>query len=359
MEPSIKSRITKPWIIALIVALIAVVGSVAILRSWYNVNLRPASSSTAAAYFTVNRGSGVHQIAVDLQAGGLIRSISAFETYVTASNYRDKLQAGTYKLSPSMSVQTIVNKMVKGDVAKDLLTIGPSKRLDQIKQTFRDNGYSQTEVDTAFNPANYAGHPALASLPAGATLEGYLYPDSFQKLTDTPAQFIVRESLDEMQKYLTNNITSGFKQQQLSTYQGITLASIVLKEYSSSKDETVIQPIVAQVLLARLSQNMPLQADATAIYGAIKDGVQLPQDTAKAAAVAIAHDSAYNTYLHNSLPPGPISNVTKEALQAAAHPATTDYLYYFTGNDCKMHFTKTAQEHQAAIEKYGVKTCTL
>ena len=334
----------KFWLIALAVALILVGSTAVTLRIWYSNSLKPVSSSADTVFFTVTLGSGVHQIAVELNNSGLIRSVSAFETYVTTNNFRDKLQAGTYRLGPSMSVQTIVAKMVKGDVAKDLLTILPGKRLGEIQETFRKAGYSQAEVKAAFNPAVYSGHPALASLPKGASLEGYLYPDSYHKQSNTSASTIVRQSLDEMAKHLTSGITNGIKSQGLSVFEGIILASIVLKETDNPSD----QPVVAQVLLARLAQDIALQADATAYYAS--DVAGQPR--------SLSINSAYNTYLHPGLPPGPISNVTKGALQAVANPAKSTYIYYFTGKDCKMHYTYTLEEHQAAIAKYGVKSCS-
>ena len=334
----------KFWLIALAVALIAVGGTAATLRVWYSNNLKAVSSSTESVFFTVESGSGVHQIAADLQEEELIRSISAFETYVTTNDYRDKLQAGTYKLSPSMNVQAIVAKMVEGDVARDLLTILPGKRLGEIQEAFKEAGYSQADIKTAFNPSRYAGHPALASLPAGATLEGYLYPDSYQKQSDTPASTVVRQSLDEMAKYLVSDITSGMRSQGLDIFEGMTLASIVVKETDNPAD----QPIVAQVLLTRLARGIALQADATAWYASDVAGQ----------ARNLSINSPYNTYLNSGLPPGPISNITKEALRAVANPAKSDYIYYFTGEDCKMHYTYTLEEHNAAIQKYGVKACS-
>ena len=334
----------KFWLIALAVALILVGSTAVTLRIWYSNSLKPVSSSADTVFFTVTPGNGVHQIAVELKNSGLIRSVSAFETYVTANDIRDKLQAGTYRLSPSMSVQAIVAKMVKGDVAKDLLTILPGKRLGEIQETFRKTGYSQAEVKAAFNLAVYSGHPALASLPRGASLEGYLYPDSYHKQSNTSASTIVRQSLDEMAKYLTSDVTNGIKSQGLSVFEGIILASIVLKETDNPSD----QPVVAQVLLARLAQDIALQADATAYYAS--DVAGQPR--------SLSINSAYNTYLHPGLPPGPISNVTKGALQAVANPAKSTYIYYFTGKDCKMHYTYTLEEHQAAIAKYGVKSCS-
>jgi UPF0755 protein len=322
--------------------IICVVGGVATLRVWYANNLRPISSESKTVYFTVEQGETKHQIATGLEQSKLIRSSKAFETYLR-SNEIDILQAGTYSLSPSMSVSDITDKMVKGDVTKNLLTILPGKRIDQVKEAFAAAGYNQSEIDQAFDSKNYTDHPALASLPAGASLEGFLYPDSFQKEVNTPASVIIRESLDEMQKYLTQDVVNGLTSQGLNVYQGVTLASIVYKETGNP----AYQPSVAQVFYNRLQQNMGLESDTTYHYAA---AVMHQADSPSI-------DSPYNTYQHKGLPPGPINNVAASALKAVAHPIPNDYLYFIAGDDEKIHFSHTVEEHQAAIKQYCQKSC--
>jgi UPF0755 protein len=332
----------KRGIIVLLLLVVLVFGGIWTLRSWYNRNLQPVSSSQSTVYFTVSPGETRNQIAENLEQAHLIRSAKAFENYVR-SNEVQNLQAGTYTLSPSMSVKKIVGIISGGEVAKNLLTILPGKRLDQIKTKFLDEGYTQAQVDSAFNPTQYADLPVLASLPSGASLEGYLYPDSFQKEADTPAETILRESLQEMQKYLTQDIIDGFGAQGLSVYQGITLSSIVLKETSNPSD----QPAVAQVFLTRYHQGMMLGSDVTAFYGAQVAG----------ATPSVTYDSPYNTRLYTGLPPGPISNVTYDSMKAVAHPATSDYLYFVAGDDGVLHFSHTQAEHNAAIQQFCTKAC--
>jgi UPF0755 protein len=321
---------------------ILVVGGVATLRVWYSNNLAPVSSSTKATYFTVEQGETKHEIALGLENSHLIKSSKAFETYLR-SNEIDILQAGTYTLRPSMSVAEITHKLVIGEVTRNLLTILPGKRIDQVKAAFAKSGYNENDIATAFNPDTYSGHAALANLPAGATLEGLLYPDSFQKDANTPASTIVQESLDEMQQHLTADVINGFVAQGLNAYQGITLASIVHQE----SDDPNYQATIAQVFLSRLKQNMPLQSNVTANYAADLAGV----------ARDVGIDSPYNTYLHVGLPPGPISNVTGTALKAVAHPSNTDYLYFIAGDDEKVHFSHNVNEHNALIKQYCQKKC--
>jgi UPF0755 protein len=342
-KPPVRRQRRSVWLITVVLIGLIVIGGAVGVHIQYNHNLQPVSSSTTAKYFTVSSGVGINQIAVNLQQAGLIRSAGAFETYVRDKELQASLQAGTYSLSPSMSTQQIVDKMVKGEVTKNLLTILPGLRVDQIEQAFAKSGYSQAEIDTVFNPVTYAGNPALTSLPAGAGLEGYLYPDSFQKEAGTPAATIVQESLNEMAQQLTPDIIQGFSVQGLSTYRGITLASIVLQESGDAAQE----PTIAQVFISRLKQGMMLQSNVTADYAADIAGV--PR--------SVNIDSPYNTYLHAGLPPGPISNVTAAALKAVAHPSNTNYLYFIAGDDGKIHYSDTQAEQNQAIQQYCPTTC--
>jgi UPF0755 protein len=333
---------TRFFVLAGAFVVIVIVAIVAILRIWYANNLSPVSNDSKTVYFTVEQGETKHQIAVGLQKSNLVRSSRAFETYLRSGEI-NILQAGTYSLSPSMSVPTITQKMVRGEVTRNLLTILPGKRLDQIQDAFIKAGYSQAEVDSAFNPATYAGHPIVANLPSGASLEGLLYPDSFQKDTSTPASTIIKESLDEMQQNLTQDVVNGLSANGLTPYQGITLASIVYQE----TDDPTYEPTVAQVFYTRMKQGINLQSNVTANYAADIAGV--PRN--------VNIDSRYNTYLHPGLTPGPIGNVTAYALKAAAHPSNTDFVYFIAGDDGKMHFSHTIDEHNAAIKQYCQKKC--
>lgn len=348
-----KHGAAKLWLIVVAVLMLFLVSSVIVIRNVYNRNLKPISSSQKIVIVTIPSGASVSQISKKLQDQGVIRASWAFEWYVRNKNFRESLQAGTYSLRQNQSVAEIVSILTNGKVATNLLTILPGQRLDQIKKTFVNSGYSVAEVDKAFDPALYANHPALVDKPAGASLEGYLYPDSFQKISETAPETIIRASLDEMQKALTPDVRAGIFKQGISLQDGITLASIVEQEVSNPNDK----PTVAQVFYKRLSMGMPLASDVTAIYGAIVDGVSLPDNPAQYAAKAIAFDSPYNTYIHAGLPPGPISNVSVASLKAVAHPSPTDYLYFVAGDDGITHFSRTFEEHQALINQHCKKNC--
>ena len=338
------ARHRKIWLVVATIAAIVLVASIWRLRTDYEHNLQPLSSTTMPTkYFTVASGASLDQIAHNLQNAGLIRNWGAFEWYVRSNELRGDLQAGTYSLSPSMSVSTIAKDIADGVITKNLLTIIPGTRLDQVEQVFEKAGYSKSEATAAMNRSNYIGNAALNNLPAGRSLEGYLFPDSFQKGPTTPATTIVRESLDELNSNLTPQILSGFKTQGLSVYQGITLASIVEQESGSDSDD----PTIAQVFLLRLADGMPLGSDVTAEYASAITGVPFDPSI----------KSPYNTRIVGGLPPGPIGSVSAAALNAVAHPASSTYLYFVTGDNGKTYFSYTEAQHEAFVQQYCVKAC--
>lgn len=325
-------------IVVIIVALL--LGAVGFIRHTYNEGIKPVSDSQQSKLVTVELGSTAKAIALQLKEAGLIRETWAFEWYVRTNGLRDKLQAGSYYLNPSQGVDEIASIITKGRTATDLVTILPGKRIDQLKQAMVNAGFDPDEVEAAFEPAQYAGHPALVDKPTEASLEGYVYPESFQKTADTKPQVVITQALDEMQKHLTPDVRAGFVKQGLTVHQGVILASIVEKEVGVVAD----RPTVAQVFLQRLKIGMKLESDATTSYGAILDNKTPTHD----------YDSPYNTYMYPGLTPGPISNVSVSSLEAVANPAGTDFLFFVAGNDCKTRFSKTLQEHESFIKQHGV-----
>lgn len=334
-----------PKIVAGILVILALVliGSVVFVRRQYYENLKPASANQKSVLFNIPMGLTVREIAQKLEKEGLIRSDWSFEWYVNTKDLREDLQAGTYNLRPSQSVPEIVADLTQGEIATDLITILPGKRLDEIRKTLIDNGMPEDSVDDALNPKHYAGHPALVDKPVSANLEGYLYPESFHKTAQTTPREIIRKSLNEMQKYLTPELRTGIVKQGLTVHEGVILGSIIEQEVSKAEDK----PLVAQVFLKRLRQNIPLGSDPTAPYGAIIAG-QTP---------SLTYESPYNTHTHAGLPPTPISNVTISSLQAVAAPAPTDWLYFVSGDDGNTYFSKTLQEHQRLTREHCKRLC--
>jgi UPF0755 protein len=332
------------WIV--VVGLIIASLSVAAwsVQQTYNNAIQPlAPGVQKTSIVTIKTGSSVHEIALDLSQKQIIKKSWAFEWYIRSRNVRDKLQAGSFSFKPSMSVPQIVDVITGGKVATDLFTILPAQRLDQVQASFVKAGYTQAAVDAAFMTDQYSTHPALTDKPKGASLEGYLYPESFQKTADTTPQTIIKASLDEMAKALSPEVRAGITKQGLTVHQGVILASIVEKEVSSTADRAK----VVQVFLKRIKLNMQLGSDVTAYYGADVAGM----------AHSVLSDTVYNTRLHNGLPPGPIGNVSSSSLKAVASPAPTDYLFFVAGDDGVTYFSNTVKEHEALTAQHCQKLC--
>ena len=328
-------RRKKVVLAAAVLLAILLAGSAFLVRKAYDSNLQPLSSSNQGIIVTIEPGSTPSQIAEDLKSKGLIKSDWALEWYVRNHNLRDKLKAGTYLFKPSQSVPEMVQQIADGKVATDLVTILPAKRLDQIRTALIKSGFTEQQVDAGLAPEQYESHPALTDKPKGASLEGYLYPESFQKDSKTSVSKIIEQSLDEMHRNLTPDIRQAFNKQGLTVHQGIVLASIVEIEVGNRQDKDK----VAQVFFKRYRQDMLLQSDATNAYA--------------------KKDPAYDSYKHMGLPPGPISNVTEDSLKAVGFPAQTDWLYFVSGDDGVTHFSKTLEEHEALTEKYCKNLCSL
>lgn len=329
-------------IIPIIVVFFLLAGVVA-GRAWYSINLRPVSSERSPTKVTIEKGASEDSIAKLLKDKNLIKSELAFKTYVKNSKYSGLLKSGSYELDPTMSTKEIVEILGGGKEASVLFTIIPGLRLDQIRNRFIKAGYTEAETDAALDPGQYSGHPALSTKPKNASLEGYLYPESFKLTASTPAKDIVRQSLDEMAKRLTSDRVAGFTSQGLTTHQAVILASLIEKEVIIPEDKRV----VAQIFLKRLKEGISLGSDVTYIYAAaVFGGIESPE-----------LDNPYNTRKYEGLPPGPIANVQESSLDAVAYPTDTDYLFFISGDDGKTYYGKTSADHENNIRLYCQKLC--
>ncbi len=333
----------RVWLILGGLVILLVVG-VIFVRNLYNTDLRPVSDNPQTQIFTVKSGSSVKSIADSLEKAHLIKSAWAFQLYIHSKEFGGNLQAGTYALAPNQSVPSIVTTLTKGKVATRLVTVLPGRRIDQVRADFINSGFTPNSVDQALQPDQYNDLPALAFKPSNVnTLEGLLWPDSFQKDPTTDPSVIIRESLVEMGQHMTPSVQAAFAAENLTTYQGIILTSMIIQEVNKPSD----QPQVAQVFLSRLKSNSTLGSDVTARYGAIAAG-QAP---------SLTYDSPYNTLIHKGLPPTPISTISASSLDAATHPASTNWLYFVTGDNGNTYFSTNLQDHQTQTQQYCHKLC--
>lgn len=333
-EGKMNRKSKKLWALSFVALLVISLFVTAVLvRKSYNENLKPLSSNSKSQVITIKPGSTASEIAQTLKSKNVIKSDWAFEWYVRTQNVRDDLKAGTYVVDQNQSVQQIVDIIISGVVATDLITILPGKSLDVTKADFVKAGFSNEEVEKALEPSQYAKHPALRDKPKEATLEGYIYPETFKKTAETTLKEIITLSLDEMDRVLTNEIRQAISKQGMTVHEAVILASIVEGEVTTQEERNQ----AAQVFLKRLKEGIKLESNAT-------------DDYAK-------KNPAYDTYKIDALPPGPISNFTDSAIKAVAFPSKTDWMYFVSGDNGQTHFSKTLEEHEANIQKYCTTLC--
>lgn len=330
------------WVLIVLGLFIVAASSIVV---WYTLALQPKSGDEQTVQLIVEDGDTSSQIIDKLATAGLIRSKLATRFYVEMSGNKGKLQAGGYILSPTQSVGDIIDHIVAGKTDEQLVTIPPGRTIKELREDLKKYGYTDVDITAALD-AKY-NSPLLADKPANATLEGYIYPESFKMNAGEPLEKLFQKSFDELYKKLqSDGMIEKFKSHGLTVYQALTLASIVQKEVS----DPATQRQVAQVFYSRLAANMVLGSDVTFEYAAEQLGVT----------PAVDIDSPYNTRLHAGLPPGPIANMNYTALQAVADPAQGDYLYFVAGDGAdqgKTFFSHTVEEHEANVSAHCHDLC--
>lgn len=330
-----------------LVAIAAIAAFAAAAFGWYMWATAPAGSGEVQA-FSVTSGDSPSIIAKNLQTAKLIRNSFAFEIYVKLHGASGSLQAGTYEFSPSQSVASIVDDLVGGKNTTRNVFIPPGLTLKQladpsVKGSFAAQGFSSEEIQQAF-AATYSS-PLLKDKPVGASLEGYIYPETFQIEAGDSLGSVLERSFDTLYKRLqSDGFLERFAAEGFTIHQALTLGSIIQEETSNP----AVQKKVAQVFINRLDAGMTLGSDVTFIYAARQLGVQ-PTSTL---------DSPYNTRIHTGLPPGPIATMNYSALQALANPTPGDYLFFVAGDDGTVYFSRTNEEHDQQVQQYCKELCS-
>jgi UPF0755 protein len=332
----------RKWLaIILIVLFVFAAGAATAGYFWYKDAMQPISGSQEHISLEVAQGESADQVAANLQQKKLIKSAFALQVYIKLHN-KSNIKAGSYVFTPSQGPHEIVQWLNDGRVDTFKLTILPGKTLAELKETFQGYGYSADEIDNTLG-RTYS-HPLLADKPAGTTLEGYVYPETYYVTSTTPLETVITQGFDLFEnKIKQQGLKDKLAARGFNIYQGVTLASIIEKEVPSAAD----QRQVAQVFETRLQKGMMLGSDVTYHYGAALLGVD-PSPTL---------DSPYNTRIHTGLPPGPISNFSIGALEAVTEPASGDYLFFVAGDDGVTRYAHTDAEHQANIYSYCKKLC--
>jgi len=309
---------------------------------WQGIYLPKDKNSQEYLTFTIRRGEGVKTIAQNLEKEKLIKWSWFFVIYNFLTCNTPRLQAGTYLLSPSMNIPEIVEKFIKGEVIKEKITILEGWSIKDIAEYLEEKGILKKEDFEKSIKKDFSNEfEFLKEKPKDASLEGYLFPDTYEVKLGESAEEIIRKMLKNFDRKITPDLREEIKKQNKTIFEILILASLLEKEVKTKEDKE----LVAGILWKRLENKMPLQVDATITYITGKK-------TTKISIEETQIDHPYNTYKYLGLPPGPICNPGLESILAALYPKKSDYWYYLSAPDGKTIFSKTLQEHNIAKAKY-------
>ncbi|MEB3197530.1 MAG: endolytic transglycosylase MltG [Candidatus Sericytochromatia bacterium] len=304
----------------------------------YQRGLSPVSTSTRKQLFEVAPGAGVAGLAEELADRRLIRSALAFRLYLREQGRDRDIKAGLYALAPAMGTRGVVEVLVEGQDVGVRLTFPEGwtirKMAAKLEQRLPGTGRRFADLAAAAE-AQRAEFPWLPALPPGASLEGFLFPDTYV-ITPGPdaAESLLRLMLSRFAQVALPALQA--EGAPLDVYQRLVMASIVEKE-AVHPDE---RPTISGVFYNRLTSRMPFGSDPTVEYA-----LGWHQGDRGLSFKDVAIDSPYNTYKYPGLPPGPIANPGLASIRAAVQPLRTDMLYFVARGDGTHVFTRTYRDH--------------
>jgi UPF0755 protein len=305
------------------------------VAGWLAWSLAFPVAPSGQKFVLLRPGFSTRRIAGELQSAGVIRNADAFILWHYL-HHRRSLKAGEYLFEKSASAREVHARLARGDIYVHTVVIPEGFNIFDIAQAMQDADLCPRQE---FLDAEMKSSALIEDLAPGAkTLEGFLFPNTYE--------FTRTQSTQEMLGAMVKQFRQVARQIGLNSdaQKTVTMASIIEKE-TSVPEET---PMVASVYNNRLDKKMPMQADPSVIYAEL---------LGRAYTGALHHadmqfNSAYNTYLHPGLPPGPIANPGKASLEAAMHPAITDYLYFVSDGNGHHRFAQNLEEHNRNVAAY-------
>ncbi|MBZ5707959.1 endolytic transglycosylase MltG [Nannocystis pusilla] len=356
-----------PQYVALaVVAITLVVGGVWLSRTYQRVIEypdRPGVGSAEPIAVEVAKGASFPQVLAQLIEAGVIPEDEGlyFKLFVLHRGAAGKITAGAHGFRGDMTPEQVLAELVRPQRTEETrVTIPEGRNILEVADILAVAGYGDASVilEAMRDPA------LLKELSIeGESVEGYLYPDTYKFPTAATPQQVIRRMVEQHHKVYDNlkrshrealeelRKTLGWGDREI-----VIMASLVEKE-TAAKHE---RPLIAGVFLNRLRfqsfQPKRLETDPTIIYGctaAIKKSAACQQFEGRIRRIHLRDpDNPYNTYTHEGLPPGPITNAGKAAFEAVLAPKKSRFLYFVSRNDKTHQFSKTIAEHEAAVEKY-------
>ena len=298
--------------------------------------------------YDLKLGSNLRIAARELTAMGVLREPYLFEILGRILLAAPYLKAGNYEIESSTTPLKLLQKMTQGDATQSAVRFIDGWTFKQVRQALDTHKALVHGTSELSNEAIARKLDISDTLPNGIP-EGWIFPDTYYFPRGTSDLAVLRRAYRQMQKHLNTQWTKRTPDLPLATpYEALILASIIEKETGKGSDRSMI----SSVFINRLRLGMRLQTDPTVIYGMGEafDGNLRRRD--------LQTDTTWNTYTRAGLPPTPIAMPGLASLQAAVNPAESKMLYFVARGDGTSQFSRTLEEHNAAVTKYqksGIK----
>ncbi len=357
----------KPWIKILALLLIMLVSIACSLEQIYlsfyidskSEELKqPVGTDDAPITFTIDTGQSVKEVAGNLKAMGLIEDTELFRRYVQYKGLDSGIQAGSYTLRKTMAIPEIARVLQQAEAPDQQVTIPEGKRMEEVANLVAEQSDITPEAFLQMAQTGWTGtdlaqkHGFMQQIPVTATLEGFLFPDTYRLPMNATPYDLIDRMLADFQRQVTPDIQQGIGAQGLTLYEGITLAAIVEREAVRPEERATI----AGVYYNRLRDGWPLAACPTVQYAL---GYRPDEETWWKRQLFfddLEVASPYNTYRNLGLPPAPIASPGMGSIQAVAQPAETDYYFFMvdcTKDDGSHIFSKNEAEHLENFNRCG------
>ncbi|MBI5071627.1 endolytic transglycosylase MltG [Candidatus Falkowbacteria bacterium] len=317
----------------------------------------PPSEDPTEKNFVIGKGEGVHEISQHLKEQNFIKNEFVFETYVWLKKVQSKFMAGEHALRQNMRVWEIISVLTSpGETNERDIKILEGWNNREIANYLDGEGVVNKDVFLEAVLSYKLGntdYEFLEDKPEGATLEGYLFPDTYKIYKKFPAELldgkdeasamanhIIKKMLENFNQKLSAEMRAEIAKNKKTIFEIITMASIIEKE---ARGEDMA--MVADIFWRRIDEGIALQSDATVNYATGKYETQPSLDDLKI-------NSPYNTYKYRGLPAGPIGNPGLEAIRAAVYPKANNYWYFLHTKDGQTIYSRTFDEHKANKLKY-------
>ncbi len=334
VEPGARPGLTWRRAVRLLLALAAVFVA---LHAWWTFTPSPTVQSSPRVVDIPLRLSLLTMVQ-RLDEAGVIRSRLGFVVLAWARGSARSLKAGEYEIPQGATTMTVLRLLESGKVLHHPVLLREGGTLVELARAVESERVAAAEDllrvahDRAF----------LRSVGVEAeSLEGYLFPDTYQLVKGMTPEEILGRMLTRMRDQISRETLELAKARDLSLHRLLTLASIIEREAVDRKE----MPLISGVFWNRLKRDIPLQADPTVQYALDKQGHALTR-------ADLQVDSPFNTYRYVGLPPGPIGSPGRAAIDAAVRPAVTDYLYFVAMNERQHKFSTSLAEHNAAVARY-------